>query len=466
MTKLTIPFEMELDMLKASEEKGEWYVEGFCGSTELDLQGDIITEEAFKKSEKDLLENSTVLWNHDVDQVIGKVTETEARKEGLWVKVLISKTVPDIWQKIKEGVINKFSIRGKIIDAVRKFVKEAKKVVNVINELYLVETSLVSIPANPAAKTLRWYITKYLNDYIQKGGEIPELLDENIKKGDAMTEILEMLEKMSGRLIADEDKAVLEEIKGKIKEKFPLPFPKKKSGEVYKQDEIDGLEIALEKAKKVKKAEELTEDEEKSLIALADEVRKQKKEKYPYPDMGPKKKSGETYKQEEIDVLEVELEKAKKVKKAEELTEDEIKSIFSLADEIRKVKGKENYPYPEEADTKKQLDELEKAKKLIEDKVKSLETEIKGLKADSEVEKRFKSVQHNFSEVEASKVKAILKKSVLGETLTIDETQSIAKMVPSSLFVGTAVESVLKSMNSQDREKLLKLGGIKTKIKS
>lgn len=466
MSKVAIPFEIELDLLKAKEEKGEWFVEGFCGSTEIDLQGDIITEGAFKKSEQDLLENSTVLWNHDVNQVIGKVSETEARKEGLWVKVLISKTVPEIWQRIKEGVVNKFSIRGKIIDAVRKFVKEVNKVANVINEMYLVEASLVSLPANPAAKTLRWYIEKSLNDYFAKGGEIPEIHDQHTVKGDSMVEILDMLTKMSERLIADEDKAILEEIKGKIKDKYPYPYPKKKTGEAYKQEEIDGLEIALEKAKKPKKVEELNEEEEKAVIALADEVRKQKADKYPYPCVAPKKKSGEAWKQEEVDVLEAELEKAKKPKKAEELAEEEEKAIVALADEVRKVKGKEKYPYPVDEEAKKAFEELEKAKAKIEEKVKSLETEIKGLKADAEVEKRFKSVQHNFSDSEIVKVKAILKKSVLGETLTIDETQAIAKMAPSSLFVGTSVESILKSMSSEEKEKLIKLGGIKTKVKS
>lgn len=463
MTKLAIPFEIELDLLKAKEEKGEWFVEGFCGSTEIDLQGDIITEEAFKKSEQDLLENSTVLWNHDVDQVIGKVYETEARKEGLWVKILISKTVPEIWQRIKEGVINKFSIRGKIIDAVRKFVKEVNKVANVIKEMYLVETSLVSLPANPAAKTLRWYISKSLNDYFLKGGEIPEIRD-NIAEGDNMTEILDMLTKMSERLIADEDKAILEKIKGMIKEKYPNPFPKKKSGEAYKQEEIDAIEAELEIAKKQKKVEEFTEEEEKAVIALADEIRKLKKDKYPFPIESLKKKSGEAYTQEEIDALEADLEIAKKQKKAEEFTEEEEKAVIALADEVRKQK-KEKYPYPKEEETKKQIDELEKAKIKADEKIKALEIEINGLKADAEVEKRFKSVEHNFNDTEAIKVKAILKKSVLGEVLTVDETQSIAKMAPSSLFVGTSVESILKNMNGDDRERLIKLGGIKTKIK-
>jgi len=465
MSKVAIPFEIELDLLKTKEENGVWYVEGFCASTEIDLQGDIITENAFKKSEQDLIENSTVLWNHDVNQVIGKVAETEARKEGLWVKVLISKTVPEIWQRIKEGVVNKFSIRGKIIDAVRKFVKEVNKVANVINEMYLVEASLVSLPANPAAKTLRWYIEKSLNDYFAKGGEIPEIRN-NIAKGESMVEILDMLTKMSERLIADEDKAILEEIKGKIKEKYPYPYPKKKTGEAFKQEEIDSLEAELEKVKKPKKVEELTEEEMKAVVDLADEIRKQKADKYPYPYVAPKKKSGETYKQEEVDVLEAELEKAKKPKKIEELIEEEEKAIVALADEVRKVKGKEKYPYPVDEETKKTIDELEKAKAKIEEKVKSLEAEIKGLKADAEVEKRFKSVQHNFSDSEVIKVKAILKKSVLGETLTIDETQAIAKMAPSSLFVGTSVESILKNMSSEDRENLIKLGGIKTKVKS
>jgi HK97 family phage prohead protease len=462
MSELSIPFEIQLDLLKAKEEKGDWYVEGFCGSTEIDLQGDIITEDAFKKSEKDLLQNSTVLWNHDVNQVIGRVAETEARKEGLWVKVLISKTASDLWQRIKEGVVNKFSIRGKIIDAVRKFVKEVDKVANVINEMYLVEASLVSLPANPAAKTLRWYIEKSLNDYFAKGGEIPEIRN-NIAKGDAMTELLDMLTKMSERLIADEDKAILETIKAKIAEKYPYPYPKKKSGEAYKQEEIDGLEIALEKAKKPKTVEELTEEEEKALVALVEEVKKAKADKYPAPCVA-KKKSGEAYKQEEVDALEAELEKAKKPKKVEELTEEEMKALIDLSDEVRKQK-KEKYPYPVDEEAKKTIEALEKAKKVVEEKIKSLEDEVKGLKADAEVEKRFKSVQHNFSESESTKVKAILKKSVLGEILTADETQSIAKMAPSSLFVGTSVESVMKNMDTVEKERLIDLGGIKTKIK-
>ena len=104
---------------------------------------------------------------------VGKVLKTEKREKGLWVQILISKTVPDIWQQIQEGVLNKFSIRGRVIEAVRKFVKEADKTVRVIKEMLLVEVSLVPLPANPNAKTMNWFVQKALDKFESEGGDIP-----------------------------------------------------------------------------------------------------------------------------------------------------------------------------------------------------------------------------------------------------------------------------------------------------
>ena len=104
-----IPFKFSLDIVKSDDSNEEnWYVEGFCGTTDFDLQSDIITEDAFKTAENDLIENSTVLFNHDVNMPIGKVVEARAEEKGLWVKILLSKTVPDIWKKVQEGIISKF----------------------------------------------------------------------------------------------------------------------------------------------------------------------------------------------------------------------------------------------------------------------------------------------------------------------------------------------------------------------
>jgi HK97 family phage prohead protease len=173
---MEVQFNFNADFVKHYVEKEQneekWIVEGFCATDDFDLQGDIISPEALKGSEKDLVQNSTVLFNHKSDTPIGKVIEAKAQKHGLWVKVLISKTVPEYWQKIKEGVLNKFSISGKIIRAVKEWVEKLNRIANVIKEMYLTECSVVSLPANPRARTLCWYVTKALQDYEAKGGEI------------------------------------------------------------------------------------------------------------------------------------------------------------------------------------------------------------------------------------------------------------------------------------------------------
>jgi len=59
-------------------------------------------------------------------------------------------------------VLNKFSIRGQVLDRERSFSPEYPRVVNVINRMSLIEVSLVSVPANPEAKAIGWYISKAL----------------------------------------------------------------------------------------------------------------------------------------------------------------------------------------------------------------------------------------------------------------------------------------------------------------
>ena len=188
-TKMDVQFEAPVNIdksyvnkgVKEDPQSGQWIVEGFAATGDLDLQDEIISDEALANSEDDLLENSTVLFNHDINMAVGKVLKTEKRENGLWVQILVSKTVPDIWQQIQEGVLNKFSIRGRVIEAVRKFVKEADKTVRVIKEMLLVEVSLVPLPANPQAKTMGWFVQKALDRFESEGGEIP-MTDQEKKR--------------------------------------------------------------------------------------------------------------------------------------------------------------------------------------------------------------------------------------------------------------------------------------------
>mgnify|MGYP001282081272 CR=1 FL=1 len=162
MTKIEFKFPAEFK--KFAEEEGDFHIIGYAATTDFDLQGDIITEEALKGSSLDLLKNSTVLLNHDLKKPIGKVTRVEFDKNGLLIDVLISKTEPEMIQKVKEGVLNKFSIRGQVLERESKYMPELDRVVNVIKRMNLIEVSIVSVPANPQARAIGWYISKAINE--------------------------------------------------------------------------------------------------------------------------------------------------------------------------------------------------------------------------------------------------------------------------------------------------------------
>ncbi len=177
---MKIGFNAQLEILKTYEDKDEFHVVGYASTQDLDLQGDIVTGEALESSQEDLLQNSTVLLNHDPKQPIGKVVKVWLVRGGMLLDVLISKTVPEVIQTIKEGVLNKFSIKGKVLDAVREYVPKLKRTVNVIKRMFLVEVSLVSLPANPKARALGWYISKALGDFEKNGGET-EMAEKDVK---------------------------------------------------------------------------------------------------------------------------------------------------------------------------------------------------------------------------------------------------------------------------------------------
>lgn len=163
-----VPFSFPVTILKQAEEAGEFHVVGYAATTDFDLQGDVLAEEALRSAADDLIKNSTVLLNHDQQQPIGKVTQAQFDKNGLLIDALISQAEQEIIQKIKEGVLNKFSIRGQVLERERRFMPELKRAVNYITRVSLIEVSLVSIPANPEAKAIGWYVSKALEEKDQK----------------------------------------------------------------------------------------------------------------------------------------------------------------------------------------------------------------------------------------------------------------------------------------------------------
>lgn len=180
-----VPFVAEFEIRKHEFADTKFFIEGYVSTTDYDLQGHKITPEAIKGSRDDLIKNSTMLLNHDPNRPIGKVIATKFSSHGLWVKAEISATELDVRQKIKEGILNKFSIRGKVIDADNEVDPSTKTVAKIIRKMYLTECSLVSCPANPEAELIDWQETeKSLLGSIVKalnGGKDMTILPEEVK---------------------------------------------------------------------------------------------------------------------------------------------------------------------------------------------------------------------------------------------------------------------------------------------
>jgi len=180
-----VPFVAEFEIRKHEFADTKFFIEGYVSTTDYDLQGHKITPDAIKGSRDDLMKNSTMLLNHDPNRPIGKVVATKFSSHGLWVKAEISATELDVRQKIKEGILNKFSIRGKVIEAGNEVDPSTKTVAKIIRKMYLTECSLVSCPANPEAEVVDWQETeKSLLGSIVKalsGGHAMTILPEEVK---------------------------------------------------------------------------------------------------------------------------------------------------------------------------------------------------------------------------------------------------------------------------------------------
>jgi len=129
----------------------------------IDEQFDVIDVGALGNAVGYLKKYKTVLFNHDPNRPVGKILDAEVREDKIWVQVQISKAEDDLWGKIIEDIVNSFSLSGEIDDFEFKFDKKLNTQVRIIKAFRVHEISLVSVPANPEAKTLSAYLTKSLD---------------------------------------------------------------------------------------------------------------------------------------------------------------------------------------------------------------------------------------------------------------------------------------------------------------
>jgi HK97 family phage prohead protease len=119
---------------------------------ELDLMGDTVAPGAFRKSLAEHRRKGRaplMLWSHQLDQPIGRWTDTRETAEGLAVKgkLLLDVTrAREVYAMLKERVADGLSIGFRTVDSVRT------KTGRLLKEIDLAEISLVTLPALASAR--------------------------------------------------------------------------------------------------------------------------------------------------------------------------------------------------------------------------------------------------------------------------------------------------------------------------
>jgi len=116
-----------------------------------DAYGDIIDPGAFAKTLKESGKRVKILWNHNVQEPIGKPLEMREDENGLYIKGKLSLGVQrarEVLSLMKDGVINEMSIG---YDPIKEAFKDG---IRHLKEVKLWDVSPVTFAANPEAVVL------------------------------------------------------------------------------------------------------------------------------------------------------------------------------------------------------------------------------------------------------------------------------------------------------------------------
>lgn len=147
---------------------GSVAIEGMASTDVVDRHGDVILPSAYEGTLETYMANPQILLSHDTDKPIGKCVEAQIKENGLWVRAEVTENIDDVIGKIERGVFGAFSVgffakryeylyEGRVVfdqDGLRPdatweefYAADLRR----ITEVDLVEISVVSVPANPAA---------------------------------------------------------------------------------------------------------------------------------------------------------------------------------------------------------------------------------------------------------------------------------------------------------------------------
>lgn len=169
-----------------------------------DAYGDIVAPGAFKGTIKRREETGhpfPLCWNHDLNQIIGRVDSIEEDEKGPLFTASFFDTplAQEKRELVKSGVVYQFSFAYDVLDWETTTIDGQK--VNELKELELFEVSIVPIPANPRAQ-----MTDIKSDEPQK---LSEPVKASKADADLLNEAIGLLEELREKL-DDEEEELLE----------------------------------------------------------------------------------------------------------------------------------------------------------------------------------------------------------------------------------------------------------------
>lgn len=188
--------------LKADEGNGE--ISGYFSTYDRipDSYGDVIAKGAFTETIQKRKESGhpfPLCWNHDLNQIIGKVNDIEDTDKGphMTASFFDAPLAQEKREIVKSGVVYQFSFAYDVLEAGPVELEDGVKA-NELRKLDLFEVSIVPIPANQNA-----VVTEIKSDAPEAKAEEPEVkAGRRNRKSDE--DIIKQIISLANQLLDDE----------------------------------------------------------------------------------------------------------------------------------------------------------------------------------------------------------------------------------------------------------------------
>ena len=170
-----------------------------------DSDGDIITKGAYTKTLQENSERIAFLYQHNMNQPIGKPLSMKEDEKGLFIEAKISDSSlgKDVKTMVSEGILKEFSVGFIPIK------EDLQKDVNYIKEIKLFEFSLVTLAANPLAKVTEYKGTKSVDNLMDEFDKLIKM-SRKLDNPHLLEFELRMLKEKSSLILNESQKSELE----------------------------------------------------------------------------------------------------------------------------------------------------------------------------------------------------------------------------------------------------------------